>query len=147
MCSTSAPFRITGAVLIIAAGVVAAAIAYHPTKPLVWMVAYLVLVAGVVQYVLGAAQTALTAAPPSWPTVGAQWALLNLGHAGVIAGTLSGSLVVLVAGTVVYDLAMLWLAVGVLGGKPGIRRAGYWALILAMAASSLVGVVLTLLGK
>ncbi|CAM5189501.1 hypothetical protein CDEF62S_04193 [Castellaniella defragrans] len=146
MHTASAPFKITGALAIIAAGLIAAAIAYHPTKPVVWTVAYLVLVAGVVQYVLGAAQAALSARPPTAGTVGAQWLIWNLGHAGVIAGTLLSHFNLLIAGTALYDVAMLWLAGSVRGGAAGWRRAGYWLLILAMLASSLVGVTLTVLG-
>ena len=143
MNTHSAPFRITGVIAIVAAGLVAAAIAYQPTTPLVWMVAYLVLVAGVVQYVLGAAQTTLAANPPTAGTIWGEWVLLNLGHAGVIAGTLTGRFSLLVVGTACYDVAMIWMAWSVRGGTPGPRRIGYWLLILAMAASSLIGVSLT----
>jgi hypothetical protein len=146
MDTASAPFRITGALAIIAAGLIAAAVAYHPTMPIVWMVAYLVLVAGVVQYVLGTAQAALAAAPPATAVLWGEWILLNLGHAGVIAGTLTGRFGLLIAGTVLYDLAMLGFGWSVRDGTPGPRRIGYWLLILAMLASSLVGVSLTVRG-
>lgn len=146
MESASAPFKILGTLAIIAAGLIAAAIAYHPTKPMVWMVAYLVLVVGVVQYVLGSAQAALATRRLSATTVWSQWILLNLGHAGVIAGTLTASLATLVGGTLFYDLALLWMGLSARDGKPGPARIGYWLLVLAMLASSFTGIALTLRG-
>ena len=142
----SAPFKVLGTLAIIAAGLIAAAIAYHPTKPIVWMVAYLVLVVGVVQYVLGAAQAALSARELPPATIWGQWVLLNLGHAGVIAGTLATSLTLLLGGTVLYDLAMVWMGLSVRNGKSGLVRIGYWLLVLAMLGSSFTGVMLTLQG-
>lgn len=146
MESASAPFKVLGTLSIIAAGLIAAAIAYQPTKPLVWMVAYLVLVAGVVQYVLGATQATLATRELTATTIWGQWILLNLGHAGVIAGTLAASLTTLTGGTILYDLAMLWMGLSVRNGKPGPARIGYWLLVLAMLASSFTGIVLTLRG-
>lgn len=142
----SAPFKVLGTLAIIAAGLIAAAVAYQPTKPIIWMVAYLVLVVGVVQYVLGAAQATLSTRSLPAATIWGQWVLLNLGHAGVIAGTLATSLTTLVAGTVCYDLAMLWMGLSVRDGRPGPARIGYWLLILAMLASSFTGIALTLRG-
>ncbi|MGS1116753.1 hypothetical protein [Castellaniella sp. UC4442_H9] len=142
----SAPFKVLGALAIIAAGLIAAAIAYHPTKPIVWMVAYLVLVVGVVQYVLGAAQASLSARELPPAMIWGQWVLLNLGHAGVIAGTLATSLTLLLGGTVLYDLAMIWMGLSVRNGKSGLGRIGYWLLVLAMLGSSFTGVMLTLRG-
>ncbi|KAA0911075.1 hypothetical protein [Pusillimonas sp. ANT_WB101] len=147
MNTASTPFKTMGVIAIIAAGLIAAAIAHRPTQPLVWMVAYLVLVTGVVQYVLGAGQASLTARPLAMSTIWGQWVLLNLGHAGVIAGTLLSNFVILILGTVLYDLAMLWFAWCVRGGMPGLRRTGYWLLIVVMAASSFVGVALSQLSK
>ncbi|HXE19497.1 MAG TPA: hypothetical protein VN629_07860 [Castellaniella sp.] len=142
----SAPFKVLGALAIIAAGLIAAAIAYHPTKPIVWMVAYLVLVVGIVQYVLGAAQASLSARELPPAMIWGQWVLLNLGHAGVIAGTLATSLTLLLGGTVLYDLAMIWMGLSVRNGKSGLVRIGYWLLVLAMLGSSFTGVMLTLRG-
>jgi hypothetical protein len=142
----SAPFKVLGALAIIAAGLIAAAIAYHPTKPIVWMVAYLVLVVGVVQYVLGTAQASLSARELPPAMIWGQWVLLNLGHAGVIAGTLATSLTLLLGGTVLYDLAMIWMGLSVRNGKSGLVRIGYWLLVLAMLGSSFTGVMLTLRG-
>ncbi|TKR55797.1 hypothetical protein D7I39_07450 [Allopusillimonas ginsengisoli] len=111
------------------------------------MVAYLVLVTGVVQYALGTGQSALTARPLAMSIVWGQWLLLNLGHAGVIGGTLLSSLGMLILGTVLYDLAMLWFAWSARSGMSGLRRTGYWLLITVMMASSLIGIALSQFGK
>lgn len=147
MNTTSAPFKIMGVITIIAAGLIAAAIAHHPTQPLVWMVAYLVLVTGVVQYVLGAAQAALVARPLARSTIWGQWVLLNVGHTGIIGGTLLSSFSTLVLSTVFYDVSMLWFAWTVRCGMTDLRRTGYWLLIIVMLASSLVGIGLSQFGK
>lgn len=147
MNQASLPFRVVAVLAIIAAGLIAAAVAYDPTKPVIWMVAYLVLVTGVVQYALGVGQAAIASAAPRPATIWGQWVLLNLGHAGVVGGTLLTNLALLAAGTLLYDLAMTWFAVAVRGGAPGWRRAGYWLLTLVMVASSLIGITLRLFGK
>lgn len=147
MSSPALPFKVLGVLSIIAAGLIAAMIAYAPTQPMVWMVAYLVLVAGVVQYVLGAGLAVLPARPPSTAVAACQCLLLNLGHAGVVGGTLSAIPGVLMAGTVCYDLAALWLGWTVRGGPASARRLGYWALVAAMVISSFVGLGISSLGS
>lgn len=99
------------------------------------------------QYALGAGQALLSARTPSAATVWGQWALLNVGHAGVIAGTLAGSFGLVVAGTVLYDVALAWLGLRVHGGRPRVWLIGYRILILAVLASSLAGLGLSALGK
>jgi hypothetical protein len=141
--SIAAPFRWLGGAAIIAAGLIAAAIAYHPTEHLVWMVAYLVLVVGVVQYAFGVGQARLSVRALSAGGVWARWVLLNLGHAGVIAGTLADWLALVVAGTVFYILAVAWLGVTVRGPWRDPGRAGYRVLVLVMLASSLTGLALS----
>src|SRR6185312_9648817 len=59
------PFLLTALLALLFAGFVAAAIAHAPTRSLVWMVAYLVLVAGVAQGVLGLGQALLPGQPPA----------------------------------------------------------------------------------
>ena len=147
MNSTSTPFKLLGSAAIIVAGLIAAAIARNPARPMVWMVAYLVLVVGVVQYALGVGQAALSKTAPGSATVWGQWLLLNMGHAGVIAGTLAGSFRLLVAGTILYDVAVAWLGLTVRGNQPGMRLIGYRVLIVVMLASSAAGLVLSTLGK
>jgi hypothetical protein len=143
MKSPSAPFTILSWIAIVAAGIVGAAIANHPTKYLVWMIAYLVLVVGASQHALGIGLVRFAPQPPRPGTVWTQWVLLNIGHAGVIAGTLAGLFPLVAAATVPYFVAVAWLA---LGARPNEPRSGllwYRVMIAVLLISSLVGATLS----
>lgn len=142
--NAATPFKLTAIGAIIAAGLVAAARAHAPTQPIVWMVAYLVLVVGVVQYALGAGQLALRDWQPKLTVVWGQWLIWNLGHAAVIGGTLCHSIGTVIIGTLLYDIAIIWLAVSVKGGHRCLLRNAYWLLIALMFVSSWIGVLLGL---
>lgn len=147
MNSTNAPFRVTGIIAILAGGMLAATTAHQPTQPLVWTAAYLVLVAGVVQHILGNGQAALLAGGGATTSATAGlWITLNLGQAGVIAGTLLNSWPVLLAGTILYDIALVWFAVTTRHGQPTHWRAGYMLLLVIMFASSMSGLYLSVHG-
>lgn len=93
------PLLAAGAIAIVAGGLLAAAVAHAPGRTAVWLSAFLVLVVGVVQVTLAAGQVALVG-----PGAGrgiARWelALYNLASAGVIAGTMARSLVLVALGT------------------------------------------------
>lgn len=137
------PFAAFAVAAIAAGGVVAAAIAYHPTQQLVWMVAYLVLVVGVMQGVFGAGQAWLAPQPPATRTVWGQWAVFNLGNTGVIAGTLCSHFGWVVAGTVLFAAAIAWLAWSVRGSRRRRWALAYGVLLGLVFASSLVGVVVS----
>lgn len=111
--AAAAPFAIVATLAIIAAGVVAAAIAYDPTQQLIWMVAYLVLVVGVMQWIFGAGQAWLAPRPPAAALVWSQWGLFNVGSACVIGGTLANRTGVVAAGVVLFVLALLAFFAGV----------------------------------
>ena len=135
------PFIVTGVVAIVAGGLLAAAFAHQASRPLMWAVAYLVLVVGVVQYLLGMALPALR---PDAFWNGARWLCLNLGHAAVMAGSLLPLFGCLVLGTALYDIAMLWIAATLWRGLgPGWRRIAYTGLCALMGLSSLIGVFLS----
>ena len=76
------PFVAVGIAAVIAGGATAAAVAYQPTEHLVWMVAYLVLVVGVMQCAFGAGQAWLAQDPPPGRVTWGQWGVFNLGNAG-----------------------------------------------------------------
>lgn len=145
--AAAAPFTVLGVVAIVAGGVIAAAVAHRPTQHLVWMVAYLVLVVGVVQYALGAGQVSLSVKAPNPGKAWKQWSLLNVGHVGVIAGTLSGSLILVCAGTACYDAAIVWLVLAVRSAQRGMQLNAYRGLVLIMLISSLVGLALSVSGR
>lgn len=131
-----------GAACVVLGGLVAAA-----TDPLdlahgSWLAAYLVLVGGVAQYVMGHARTwpGATMQPPgvAWTGVGA-W---NLGNAGVIAGTLADAPVLVDAGSALLVLALV-VAVHAAGRAGGILAWGYRLLLVVLLVSIPIGIVLS----
>lgn len=138
------PFAWLGVAAIIAGGLVAAAVAHRPVPSLVWMSAYLVLIVGVAQIVFGAGQGWLSESAPSPGWVAGEWAVFNLGNAGVIAGTLAESFWLVAAGTALFALG---IALFLWGTRGGVRRGwllGYRALLGLIFVSSLVGLGLSL---
>lgn len=83
------PFAITGAIAVVAGGLVAAATASVPTEKGSWAAAYLVLVVGVAQLSLGTGQALLAESLPSTRRVATEYTLFTIGNASVLAGTLS----------------------------------------------------------
>ncbi|MEO6828058.1 MAG: hypothetical protein ABI255_01150 [Microbacteriaceae bacterium] len=82
------PFLVLGAAGIVAGGVSAAVSASAPSRLGAWSAAYLVLVVGVAQVVLGLGQAYLSQRLPSRGVMLTQFIAFNLGNAAVIAGTL-----------------------------------------------------------
>ena len=145
--SRAAPFSVLGIAAVVGGGALAAAIAHRPTQGLVWLVAYLVLVVGVAQYLLGAGQAVLAPSAPPAGVLWGQWVLLNLGHLGVIKGRLGEHFGLVLAGTFAYAAALLWLVRSV-RGAPGSRRLWLYRLFaLFLLLSSLTGVALTALRR
>lgn len=99
-------FVSVGVVAIVAGGLVAAAIAHEPSRDLVWLVAYLVLVVGVAQCGLGLGQAGLMASVPGRMRVGSEWTLFNCGNIAVIVGTLAGRFAIVAAGTAALLIAL-----------------------------------------
>ncbi len=134
-----APFLAFGAAAIVAGGATAAAIAYHPTEHLVWMVAYLVLVVGAMQGVLGSGQAWLAEGPPPARIVWSQWALFNLGNAGVVGGTLCNRTGIVAAGTLLFVAAIGWFLYGVRHCRRRGWGIAYRALLALISLSALIG--------
>ncbi|MCZ2104568.1 MAG: hypothetical protein LC137_09320 [Burkholderiales bacterium] len=139
----AAPFTWLGVAAIVAGGALAAAIAHRPAQNLVWLVAYLVLVVGVAQYVLGAGQAALARRALPAGVLWGEWALLNLGHLGVIGGRLAELFTAVLVGTLAYAAALAWFVLALRGGVAGTRLLLYRLFALFLLLSSLVGVALT----
>lgn len=137
------PFAALATVAIIAAGVVAAAIAYHPTQQLIWMVAYLVLVVGVMQWIFGAGQAWLAEPPPGKATVWSQWGLFNVGSAGVIGGTLANRTGLVVAGTVLFVVAIAWFFHSVRRSSRRGWAVAYRVLLALIFFSACIGLVIS----
>lgn len=152
------PFLIAGAVCIIGGGMLAAATAYVTTEKTAWATAYIVLVGGVAQVVLGAAVAWLTPAAPvrlAWVA----WAAWNVGNIGVVAGQIAGLLVLTDLGTaaLVVGLAVILLSGHGVGSglsadaathrlRPRLLLA-FRIVVVLLAVSMVVGVVLAHAGS
>lgn len=112
-----------------------------------WAAAYLVLVAGVAQYVMGIAakhgrRTGSASLDWWW------FALWNLGHVGVIGGTVAGLTVVVFAGSGVLVLALALAFLRSLRLQHPVHRMlliGYRVLLVLLAISIPVGMVISAL--
>jgi hypothetical protein len=102
----STPFVASGAASVLAGGFVAAAGGVAPSPHLSWASAYLVLVSGSAQLLLGGGQALLASCPLRSGLVAWQFAAFNLANAAVLAGTLSGTKGVLDAGGVIFLVAL-----------------------------------------
>jgi len=137
------PFLLTGLAALLIAGFVAAAVAHAPTRPLVWMVAYLVLVAGVAQGVLGLGQALLPAQPPTPRWRAAEWLLFNGANAGVIAGTLLAAPALVAVGTALFVAALLAFLLGVRGAGRGWLLHVFRAVLVVTCLGACVGLALS----
>ena len=77
------PFWVAAALGIVGGGLIAGFLAHTPSRPAMWLVAYLVLVVGVAQ-VLAAGQVWLAPFPASPALLASEWILFNAANALVI---------------------------------------------------------------
>lgn len=141
--ASAVPFAALGTAAIVAGGAVAAAIAYQPTEHLVWMVAYLVLVVGVMQWIFGAGQAWLAVSVPSARAIWGQWLLFNLGNAGVIGGTLANRTGVVAAASVLFVCALGWFLFGVRRIRQRGWGTAYRVLLIMVLLSAGIGLVIS----
>lgn len=141
--AAAAPFAVTGTAGIVAGGAIAAAIAYHPTEHMVWMVAYLVLVVGVMQWLFGVGQAWLAASIPRPRASWGQWLLFNLGNAGVIGGTLANRTGVVAVASVLFVCALCWFLVGVRHTRQRGWSIAYRVLLVLVLLSAGIGLVIS----
>lgn len=128
-----------GSALVVLGGLVAAVTGPLELEQGSWLAAYLVLVCGVAQVVLGLAQEYLGGQRARPSVVWAQVACWNLGNAAVIAGTVVRTPGLVIAG----GLALLpALAIGLMATRHTSRRALGWAfrgVITVLAVSIPIG--------
>ncbi|MGB3733078.1 hypothetical protein [Microbacterium sp.] len=142
--SPSQAFRVVGAIAIIAGGMLAAVTGPLQLEAGSWAAAYLVLVAGVAQYVMGIAvqHWHRTGPAQNW-----WWfALWNLGHIGVVGGTVAHStiLVFVASGTLVVALVLAFLATFRTSDVAHrMLLIGYRILLVLLAISIPVGMVIS----
>ena len=142
------PFAAAGCASIVAGGLLASAIAAPaPTRHGVWSVAYLVLVLGVGQLMLGAGLALLATAPPGRRTVGAIALAFNIAGVAIVLGIVTDHVVVFDAGSALLLGALVVLL-------SGVRRSTYrgWTLhvyrglIALLIVSIPIGAYLTTIG-
>ena len=134
-----------------AAGIVGGGIAAAVTGPTdwqrgSWVAAYLVLVVGVGQIVLGAGQGYLAVAAPPRRAVTVEWLLYNASAVLVIVGTLTHHPLVVAAGSVVLLAALVMFAIAVPLSAERHRLGAllYRAVLVILIVSTPVGVILSL---
>jgi hypothetical protein len=138
--STSAFLALSG-VLIVAGGAVAAVNSAAPFAHGSWLAAYLVLVGGVSQVVLGAGRLALRAPRPTPARLRTQLVLWNLGSLAVPAGVLADAPMLVTVGSAALLWALALFAAGASGVRPEVRvrTVVYLAIVVGLAASVVVG--------
>jgi hypothetical protein len=143
-----APFAVAGAVSVFAGGLLAAAIAAPaPTRHGVWAVAYLVLVSGVSQIVLGAGQALLSSKPPGAHRATVTAVAFNVGNAAVLAGVVTEHIVVFDAGSLLLDAALVLFLYAVRRGAPnGWLLFSYRLLVALLLVSIPIGMFATTVG-
>ncbi|HVW16964.1 MAG TPA: hypothetical protein VHB30_01835, partial [Solirubrobacteraceae bacterium] len=109
------------AAMIVAGGLVAAVDSAVPFGHGSWLAAYLVLVGGVAQLVLGAGRLALPAPRRSAALGRAQLVLWNAGIAAVAVGVFVGRAAPVLAGSAIVLAALGCFALGGGPGRPGAR--------------------------
>jgi hypothetical protein len=135
------PFVAAAGVLIVAGGLVAAVNSAAPFAHGSWLAAYLVLVGGVSQVLLGVGGVALRA------TSGAgrlELALWNAGTLVVAFGVLVDASAIVALGSAALLIALARFGAATARGAPLRWRLAYQALIVALASSVLVGCALAI---
>lgn len=139
------PFAIPGGVSIVLGGVISAASAAAPSYLSAWAVAYLVLVCGVAQLVLGMGQAGLASKRPTTPLLTFQAVALNLSNAAVLLGTLAGVQALSYVGA-----GLLVLALGLfIWGVRGARTENAWLLwgfrfmVFVLLVSAPIGLIIS----
>ncbi len=139
---SAAPFLVVAALAIVGGGVFAAAMAHAPSRKLFWMVAYLVLVVGVTQTLLGIGQALLATRQTAAPVRVAECVVFNLGNAGVIVGTVLSVWPLVLVGTLLFAAALAIFLHATRHARGGWLIQVYRVLIVCIGGSAIVGLVL-----
>lgn len=140
--TSAVPFLLVSALAIVGGGAVAAAMAHAPSRKLMWMVAYLVLVVGVTQALLAVGQALLATRETAMPVRALEWVLFNLGNAGVIVGTMGSIWPLLLSGTLLFAAALAIFLHATRHARRGWTIYAYRALTAGLGGSAIVGLVL-----
>ena len=108
------PFVAVGAACVVGGGLLAAVTAHAPTRHATWAVAYLVLIAGAAQILLGTGQGWLATPVPALGVRIVELVAWNLGSAAVVAGAIGelpyvtdvGGLLIIVAVSLLFTVTL-----------------------------------------
>ncbi|GGB23820.1 hypothetical protein GCM10011492_12140 [Flexivirga endophytica] len=140
----ASPFAAIGAVCIVGGGLLAAATAHAPSEHATWAVAYLVLVCGIAQIVVGVGQAAVVPAERVTRTPWAELLAWNLGNAGVIAGTVTDQLWLMVLGSVLLAISLVLFLFAGRGAGRSLLVMVYRAVLAIVLVSIPVGIALAI---
>lgn len=138
------PFLVIGGLSIIVGGSISAAAAASPSYIASWAVAYIVLVAGVAQLVLGIGQAELASTqPPAWVIV-AEVIALNLANVAVLIGSLAEIRVLSYIGAALLVIALVLFVWAVRGNHSRNRWLLYAfrAMVVILAVTTPIGLVI-----
>ncbi|WP_417234277.1 hypothetical protein [Arthrobacter sp.] len=144
MNRTAIPFLVIGGLGILAGGFLSAISAAAPSYLAAWAVAYLVLVVGFAQLLLGIGQDQLAVRRPSGRLVAAEVLTFNLANVAVLAGSLTSIVVLTWIGAALIVVAMalfIWAARGC-GGRHRWLLYLFRAMIVILLVSAPIGIVL-----
>jgi hypothetical protein len=138
------PFAILGSVSIIAGGLLSAAAAPTANYTASWAVAYIVLVAGVAQLVLGIGQAQLAPHQPSGRIVAVESVAFNLANVAVLVGTVIGAAWIVDVGAafIVIALALFIWSVRGTGSANRWMLYGFRAVIVIVLVTTPIGLVI-----
>ena len=137
-------FVAVGSVLIVVGGLVAAVTRPTGFDEGPWVAAFLVLVGGVAQMLIGGGQAALVTEAPSRVTLAIELATWNLACAATVIGTLIASPPLTTLGGVALIASLIVFLMVVLkqGARPGWARTAYVTVVGFVLISTPVGLLL-----
>jgi hypothetical protein len=139
---TSRPFLVLGALGVVGGGLLSAMTAAAPSYHASWAVAYIVLVVGVAQIMLGVAQASLTGGLIRSRIIVGEAICWNLGNAVVLTGTLTSVPTLLYAGIILLLVALVLFAAAIRHGRRGILFTATWVVIIILLISMPVGAII-----
>ncbi|MCU6481538.1 hypothetical protein [Arthrobacter sp. A2-55] len=144
MNKSAIPFLTLGGISLILGGVVSAASAGSPSYTSAWAVAYLVLVGGLAQLVLGIGQAELASKRLPAGLLAAEVALLNLSTVAVLLGTILTAPALTYAGAgllLVTLVAFIWAVRGASQHLPWLLWA-FRIMVVVLLVSAPIGLVI-----
>ncbi|MDQ0276232.1 hypothetical protein QO003_000535 [Arthrobacter silviterrae] len=144
MNKSAIPFLTLGGISLILGGVVSAASAGSPSYTSAWAVAYLVLVGGMAQLVLGIGQAELASKRLPAMLLAAEAALLNVSTVAVLLGTILTAPALTYAGAgllLVTLVAFIWAVRGASQHLPWLLWA-FRIMVVVLLVSAPIGLVI-----